>query len=83
MIAHCTSTYPSRERELNLRVIPLAARALPDVPIGYSGHELGLVRRRWRRSPSGACVVERHITLDRSMFGSDQSASIEPQGLSA
>lgn len=78
VVMHCTSTYPSKLEELNLNVIP-ALMARYGVPIGYSGHEVGL-------SPSfaaavlGACVVERHITLDRAMWGSDQAASIEPQG---
>lgn len=79
VILHCTSTYPSEDRELNLRCIPrLEARY--GVPIGYSGHERGLATSV-AAVALGACVVERHITLDRSMFGSDQSASIEPQGL--
>jgi N-acetylneuraminate synthase len=78
VVLHCTSTYPSRVEELNLRVIP-ALENLLGVPVGYSGHEVGL-------SPTlaavalGACVVERHITLDRAMWGSDQAASVEPQG---
>ncbi len=78
VVLHCTSTYPSKLEELNLNVIPVLA-ARYGIPIGYSGHEVGL-------SPSfaaavlGACVVERHITLDRAMWGSDQAASIEPQG---
>ncbi len=78
VVLHCTSTYPSKLEELNLNVIPVLA-ARYGIPIGYSGHEVGL-------SPSfaaavlGACVIERHITLDRAMWGSDQAASIEPQG---
>lgn len=78
IILHCTSTYPSQNEELNLRCIPML-RERYQVPIGYSGHELGLATSVAAVS-LGACVVERHITLDRSMFGSDQSASIEPQG---
>jgi len=50
------------------------------VPIGYSGHEVGLIAS-YAASVLGACMIERHITLDRSMWGSDQSASVEPQGI--
>jgi N-acetylneuraminate synthase len=79
VITHATSTYPCEPEELNLRMIETLRREFPDVPIGYSGHEVGLV-------PStiavalGACMVERHLTLDRAMWGSDQAASVEPHG---
>jgi len=79
IIMHCTSSYPAKPEELNLRLIP-QLREWYGIPIGYSGHEVGIL-------PSviaaqlGACVVERHITLDRAMYGSDQAASIEPPGL--
>jgi N-acetylneuraminate synthase len=79
VILHTTSTYPSAIEDLNLRVIPSLAEQF-GVPVGYSGHEVGL-------PPSvaavamGACMVERHITLDRAMWGSDQAASVEPQGV--
>ncbi len=78
MITHATSTYPCDPEELNLKVIPVLRQRFP-FPIGYSGHEVGLI-------PSvvavalGACLVERHITLDRAMWGSDQAASVEPGG---
>jgi N-acetylneuraminate synthase len=78
LIAHATSTYPCDPDELNLHMIETLREAFP-CPIGYSGHEVGLV-------PSviavalGACMVERHITLDRAMWGSDQAASVEPGG---
>lgn len=78
-ILQCTATYPSSNDEANLSVIP-AYKEKYNVPVGYSGHERGL-------APSliavalGACIVERHITLDRTMWGSDQAASLEPQGL--
>jgi sialic acid synthase SpsE len=52
----------------------------PNIPIGYSGHEIGLVTTV-AAVVLGACVVERHISLDRSSWGSDQSASVEPQGV--
>jgi len=79
VVLHATSTYPSKLEELNLMVIPALVERY-QVPIGYSGHEVGL-------APSlaaailGACTIERHITMDRSMWGSDQAASVEAQGM--
>lgn len=79
IITHTTSAYPCDPEELNLKMIQTLQNEF-DCPIGYSGHEVGLV-------PSavavalGACLVERHITLDRAMWGSDQAASVEPQGM--
>ncbi len=77
-ILHSCSTYPAYYEELNLRVIQTLKQRY-GVPIGYSGHETGI--------PSsvagvalGACIVERHVTLDRSMWGSDHAASLEPNG---
>ena len=78
IIMHCTSTYPSKPAELNLRVIQTLCREFP-CPIGYSGHEVGL-QTTVAAVALGACAVERHITLDRAMWGSDQAASVEPQG---
>jgi len=78
-IMHCTSSYPCEPEELNLNMVQTLRREFPHNPIGYSGHEVGLV-------PSavavalGACIVERHLTLDRAMWGSDQAASVEPGG---
>lgn len=78
ILMHTNSTYPSKVDELNLKVIE-GLKKRYGVPVGYSGHEVGL-------APSvasavlGACVIERHITLDRAMWGSDQAASVEPQG---
>ena len=79
LVAHCTSTYPCDPEELNLRMIETLNERL-DVPIGYSGHEVGL-QTTYAAVVLGACFVERHITLDRAMWGSDQAASVEPQGL--
>jgi N-acetylneuraminate synthase len=79
VILHSTSTYPSRTAELNLKMIPSLIERF-DVPIGYSGHEVGLYTTL-SAMVLGACVLERHITLDRAMWGSDQAASVEPQGL--
>jgi len=78
VLLHTTSTYPSAITELNLRAIP-RLRERYNVPIGYSGHEVGLYTTL-AAVVLGACMVERHITLDRAMWGSDQSASVEPQG---
>ncbi len=79
ILLHTCSVYPADYEELNLRVIPLLQKRY-GVPVGYSGHETGL--------PStvaavalGACMVERHITLDRAMWGSDQAASLGPSGI--
>jgi N-acetylneuraminate synthase len=79
LINHATSTYPCEPEELNLHAIKTLRDKFP-VPIGYSGHEVGLI-------PSvvavalGACSIERHITLDRANWGSDQAASVEPGGI--
>ncbi|MFG2297661.1 N-acetylneuraminate synthase family protein [Streptomyces sp. NPDC048603] len=80
ILLHATSTYPAVTGELNLRVIHALEAAYPNVPIGYSGHEIGL-QTTVAAVAMGACVVERHITLDRAMWGSDQAASVEPGGL--
>ncbi len=78
VLTHATSTYPCEPEELNLQMINTLRNEF-NCPIGYSGHEVGLI-------PSvvavtlGACMVERHITLDRAMWGSDQAASVEPSG---
>ena len=79
LLTHATSTYPCEPEELNLSVI----RTLRDkfhCPIGYSGHEVGLIPTVVAVA-MGACMVERHITLDRAMWGSDQAASVEPGGV--
>jgi N-acetylneuraminate synthase len=78
LIAHATSTYPCEPHELNLRMIPTLRQVFP-CPIGYSGHEVGLVTSVVAVA-LGACMIERHITLDRAMWGSDQAASVEPGG---
>jgi N-acetylneuraminate synthase len=80
VLMHTTSTYPANYDELNLRAIPTMA-AKYGVPIGYSGHETGIPTSVAART-LGACMVERHITMDRAMWGSDQSASLEPNGIS-
>jgi N-acetylneuraminate synthase len=78
VLMHCTSTYPCPPEELNLNMIPFLKNLFP-CPVGYSGHEVGLPTTV-AAVALGACVVERHITLDRSLWGSDQAASVEPGG---
>lgn len=79
VLFQCTSTYPTNHSEINLRVIEEFRKEF-SCPIGYSGHEKGLL-------PSilsvqlGAASVERHVTIDRTLWGSDQAASLEPEGL--
>jgi N-acetylneuraminate synthase len=80
VILHATSTYPLPPEEANLLVIPALIERYPGIPIGYSGHERGL-QISLAAVALGAAVVERHITLDRTMWGSDHAASLEPQGL--
>jgi N-acetylneuraminate synthase len=79
LLAHSESSYPCPVEQLNLRVIPTLQAVFPSIPIGYSGHETGLATT-WAAVALGATHVERHITLDRAMWGSDQAASIELPG---
>ncbi len=80
VMCHTTSSYPAPADELNLRMIHTLAHVYPDVAIGYSGHEIGL-QTTVAAVALGACFVERHVTLDRANWGSDQAASVEPGGL--
>jgi len=80
LIAHSTSAYPCSVSELNLKMILTLKSKYPEIPIGYSGHETGLAPT-WAAVTLGATFVERHITLDRAMWGSDQAASVEIAGL--
>jgi len=80
VLMHATSTYPMEPEESNLRVIPVLRDRYPGVPVGYSGHERGL-QISLAAVALGAVAVERHITLDRTMWGSDHAASLEPGGL--
>jgi N-acetylneuraminate synthase len=79
ILMHTTSTYPCKPEELNLRMINTLQKEF-GVPVGYSGHEVGL-QTTLAAVAIGACSVERHITVDRAMWGSDQAASVEPGGL--
>lgn len=78
LLLHCVSTYPMKDEDANLkRIVMLRERYNCD--IGYSGHEVGLTIS-FAAAALGISSLERHITLDRSMYGSDQAASVEPQG---
>ncbi len=79
VLLHATSTYPASYEELNLKVIPVLAQRFR-VPVGYSGHETGIASSV-AAVALGAAMVERHLTLDRAMWGSDQAASLEPNGM--
>ncbi len=79
VILHATSTYPLPPEEANLRMIDTLSQRYTGVPVGYSGHERGL-QVSLAAVALGAVVVERHITLDRTMWGSDHAASLEPGG---
>lgn len=80
LIAQSTSTYPCAIEELNINVIKTYKEKFPGVQIGYSGHETGLAPTL-AAVTLGASFVERHITLDRAMWGTDQAASVEVNGM--
>lgn len=80
VVLHCTSTYPCATEELNLKCID-TLRERYKKPTGYSGHEPGIMPSVVAVAAHGACVVERHITLNRSMWGTDQAASLEKRGM--
>jgi N-acetylneuraminate synthase len=79
VLLHTCSTYPSQYGELNLRAVPMLQQRY-GVPVGYSGHETGLASTV-AAVALGACMIERHITTDRALWGSDQAASLEPNGI--
>ena len=79
LLKHCTSTYPSKSEELNLSVIPWLKQNF-NSPVGYSCHSTGVLEPVLAVA-HGAHSVEKHITLDRTMWGSDHAASLEPKGL--
>jgi len=80
ILMHCVLTYPISSEHLNLRMVQTLRDWFPSVPVGYSGHEVG-EPTSVMAAVLGACSVERHITLSRAMYGSDQAASLEPSGL--
>ena len=79
ILYHCTSTYPNEVEEINLQVIKTLKERY-NCLVGYSGHEKGILASS-TSVVLGACSVERHITVDRTLWGSDQAASLEPRGL--
>ena len=78
-LMHTVSTYPMRDEDANLKLIQ-TLRDMYGCNVGYSGHEVGLAIS-YAAAALGISSLERHITLDRAMYGSDQAASIEPNGL--
>lgn len=81
VLMHTVSVYPAALEQLHLSWIDELKTNFPKIPVGYSGHEAGVMPSVIAVAKFGAVCVERHITLDRSMWGSDQSASLEPEGL--
>jgi N-acetylneuraminate synthase len=81
VLLHTISTYPASYEDLNLLMIKTLQTRFPEIPIGYSGHEPSVTPSLYAAA-LGAVVIERHITLDRAMYGTDQSASLEYRGLS-
>jgi N-acetylneuraminate synthase len=79
-ILHCNSSYPAVDNELNLNYITILKQKFPESIIGYSGHEEG-ISASLIAANLGAKIIERHITLDRAMWGTDQAASLEFSGL--
>ena len=80
VLMHATSTYPMEPEEANIKMIASLRDRYAGIPVGYSGHERGL-QISLAAVSLGAVAVERHITLDRTMWGSDHAASLEPTGL--
>ena len=78
-VLHCNSSYPAPNNELNLKCIETLQERY-NCEVGYSGHEFGLTTTI-ASICMGATIIERHITLDRTMWGTDQMCSVEPQGL--
>ena len=81
ILMHAVSVYPAKQEQLHLSWIADLKKNFPNYPIGYSGHEAGVMPSVIAVAKYGAVCVERHITLDRAMWGSDQSASLEPEGM--
>jgi len=76
---HCVGTYPAKNDDLNLRMIPMLKKRFK-CPVGYSDHSRGVLAASLAVA-LGACAIEKHITLDRTMFGTDQANSLEKRGL--
>lgn len=80
LIAHSTSAYPCKYEELNLNMVKTLMKRFKGIPIGYSGHEKG-ISTSVSAVAIGACHIERHITLNRTMWGTDHAASLEKRGM--
>ena len=78
-LMHCVGTYPAKNDDLNLRMIPMLKKRFK-CPVGYSDHSRGVLAASLAVA-LGACAIEKHITLDRTMFGTDQANSLEKRGL--
>lgn len=81
ILLHTVSVYPAMPNQLNLNWINILKENFPKILIGYSGHEVGLIPSIVAVARFNAVCVERHVTLDRAMWGTDQSASLEPKGM--
>jgi len=81
ILLHTVSTYPAVDSDLNLSAIETLKKHFPEVPVGYSGHEVGVLPSLIAVAKYGAVCVERHVTLDRATWGSDQAASLELPGM--
>lgn len=81
VLMHAVSVYPAKKEQLHLSWIEELRQHFPDILVGYSGHEAGVIPSVIAASKYGAVCIERHVTLDRSMWGSDQAASLEPEGM--
>lgn len=81
VLLHAVSVYPCKDEELNLRGIETLKREFPHVPVGYSGHEHGTSLCMMAAVKYNLCMIERHFTVDRAMYGSDQAASLESEGM--
>ena len=81
VLLHTVSTYPAVDSDLNLSAIETLRKSFPEIPIGYSGHEVGVLPSLIAVAKYGAVCIERHVTLDRASWGSDQAASLELPGM--
>ena len=79
-LVSCTSTYPTDDQDINLNKILSLKHEFPNIPIGYSGHESDIIPTIIAVS-MGACIVERHITISKELWDSDQKASLGPENL--
>lgn len=81
ILLHTVSTYPAVDSDLNLSALETLKNSFPEIPVGYSGHEVGVLPSLIAVARYGAVCIERHVTLDRASWGSDQAASLELPGM--